>query len=131
MKNPNSSSFFFWFAALCMHESGRVLIFCWVSLSEAQNLNLLLPSFSRTEKGSSTGGGVVLEGTGRERERLVADGGKGKGRGGGDRYLIREEEDGRRRKGSGKGEQRLVNGRFKTGPPEQSTTKELAAPSLC
>lgn len=58
-----------------------------------------------------------MEGTVRERERLVADGGEGKREG-------EEEEDicsGRRRmekkEREWKGAQRLVNGRFKTGPP--------------
>ena len=59
-----------------------------------------------------------MEGTVWERERLVADGGEGKGkerRGG--RYLSQVGGGWGERKREWKGAQRLVNGRFKTGAP--------------
>ena len=61
MEIPNSTVFSFPFpGSLWQHapESGRVLYMGWeASLSVAQSLNLLLPSFSRTEKGSPRGEG--------------------------------------------------------------------------
>lgn len=115
---PIPASSFLLSSSLCTHQSGRVLI--WAggsSLSEAQGLNLLLPSVSLSEKRSPRGD-VGRDGEGEETT------------GCGWRRREREGEEevdicsGRRRTGKRKrewkGAQRLVNGRFKTGPPARN-----------
>lgn len=105
------------FAALLARTSPAVSFYGLgeLSLVGAQSLSLLLPSFSRSEKGSprgDVGRDGVGEGTtgrgwrrrereGEEREEIFVQGRRRMGR----------------RKSEWKGVQRLVNGGLKTGPP--------------
>jgi hypothetical protein len=58
----------------------------------------------------------MLEGTARERERLVEDGGEGEGRGGGDRYLIGGEAGGKGSRGSQKERRDWLTADLRQGP---------------
>lgn len=60
----------------------------------------------------------------RERERLVADGGEGEREGEEEMDICPGRRRMEKRKGSGNGAQRLVNGRFKTRTPARDWTEE-------